>query len=125
MENIFANDTSDKGLISKIYKELLSLILNISTCHSKTAIFLLLFYFLLLFKYSCLHFTPTTPPHHTNPHFPPLILSPFSFSMCSLCMFLLEPSTLSYVITHFPSAYSQFVFCFNVSGYIFLACFFS
>ena len=30
-------------------------------------------YFLLLFKYCCLHFTPTTSPHPSHPHLPPLI----------------------------------------------------
>ena len=42
--------------------------------------------FLLLFKYSCLHFHPTTP-HHS--HLPPLVLS-----ICPLYMFLDGPSLI-------------------------------
>ena len=35
--------------------------------------------FLLLFKYSCLHFSPTAPPHPSHPHLPLWILVPFGF----------------------------------------------
>ena len=37
------------------------------------------FFFLLLFKHSCLHFTPMTLPHPTHPHLPPSVLSLFGF----------------------------------------------
>ena len=42
-----------------------------------TFFFNLNYFFLLLFKYSCLHFLPTTLPHHL--HLPPSILPPFGF----------------------------------------------
>ena len=45
-------------------------------------------YFLLLFKYSCLHFPPTTLPNPSHPHFPPLILSPFGFAHVSSILIL-------------------------------------
>ena len=37
------------------------------------------FFFLLLFKYSCLHVAPTNLPCPTHPHFPSSILCPFGF----------------------------------------------
>ena len=40
---------------------------------------------LLLLKYSCLHFLPTTPPNPSHPHLPPLIPPPTSvLFMCPL-----------------------------------------
>ena len=48
-----------------------------------------LFFFLLLFKYICLHFYPTTPPCPMDPHLPPLALS-----MCPLYMLLVGPSPI-------------------------------
>ena len=36
-------------------------------------------FFLLLFEYSCLHFSPTTPTHSSHPHLLPLILPHFGF----------------------------------------------
>ena len=54
-----------------------------------------LFYlFLLLFKYSCLHFHPTTPPNSTHPHLPHSNLSPLALSICPLYMLLYGPSSI-------------------------------
>ena len=39
--------------------------------------------FLLLFKYSCLHFPPTTPPNPRHPHLPPSIVPPFGVAHVS------------------------------------------
>ena len=44
--------------------------------------------FLLLFKYSCLHFPPTVQPRPTHPHIPPMILSLLALPMCPLYMFI-------------------------------------
>ena len=41
--------------------------------------FIYFFPHFLSFKYSCLHFPPTTPPNPSHPYFPPLILPPFDF----------------------------------------------
>ena len=49
---------------------------------------------LLLFNYSCLHFSPTTPPNPSQTHFPPLLPpSPLVLSLC--------PSTLYFLLNHF------------------------
>ena len=84
------------------------------------------FFFLsLLFKYSCLYFPPTTTPHPSHPHFPPLILPPLALSMCPLYMFLITfPPFLPIIPSHLSSGYCQFVLNFNVSGHILLACLF-
>ena len=78
----------------------------------------LLFLFLLLFKYSCLHFPPHSP--LPQPYPPPLVLS-----MCPLQLFLKTLPPFPRIIhSHLPSGYCQFVLNFNVSGYILLACLF-
>ena len=41
-----------------------------------------IYLFLLLFKYNCLHFSPTTAHHPSHPHLPPLIPLPLVLSMC-------------------------------------------
>ena len=51
-----------------------------------------LFIYLLLFKYGCFHFPPTTLPRLTDPHLPPSILPLFGFSMGPLYMSLDNPS---------------------------------
>ena len=79
-------------------------------------------FFLLLFKYSCLHLPPTIPPKPHYPHLPPLLLPPLVFSTCPLELFL---KTLPPIIpSHLPSGYCQIVLNFNVSGCILLACWF-
>ena len=55
-----------------------------------TCLFIYFHIFLLLFKYSCLHFSPTLPSHPSHPHFPPLILLPFGFVHVS---FIQSPET--------------------------------
>ena len=88
--------------------------------------FLFKFFLLLLFKYSCLHFHPTTAPHPTHPCLPPLNLPPLALSMCPLYMFLDGPlPTFPHYPSPLPSGYCQFVLYFNVSGYILLASLFS
>ena len=47
--------------------------------------------FLLLFKYSCLHFHP---PHPIHPCLPPSYLPPLTLSMCPFHMFLDGPSLI-------------------------------
>ena len=78
---------------------------------------------LLVFKYSCLHLLPTTPPTPATslPWFhPPLVLS-----MCPLYLFLKTlPPFIPIIPSHLPSGYCQIVLNFNVSGYILLACLF-
>ena len=60
-------------------------------------------FFLLLFKYSYLHFPATTSPCLTHRHLPPSILPPFSaLSMGPLYMLLDEPSP-SFPHYHLPS----------------------
>ena len=80
--------------------------------------------FLLLFKYSCLHFPPPLPQPHPSPSHP-LSYAPLALSMCPLCMLFAE---LSPFLPHYPlplsSGYCQFVLNFNVSGYILLVCLF-
>ena len=44
------------------------------SCSILWTVFFFKKHFLLLFKYSCLHFPPTTPPNPSHPRFPPLIL---------------------------------------------------
>ena len=46
------------------------------------------FFFLLLFKYSCLHFLPTTPLCPTHPHLLSVILPPLVLSLGPLYMLL-------------------------------------
>ena len=69
--------------------------------------------------------------HHHFPLAPPTLTSypqsypTLAFSMCPLYMFLDDPSQFSPIMAfHLPSGYCQFVFYFNVSGYILLACLF-
>ena len=86
--------------------------------------FLKLFIYLLFFKYSYLHFPPTTLPCPTDLYLLPLIL-PLCFVHMSFThvpwwpfpfFSPLSPSPL-------PAVYSQFVFYFNVFGSILLAYF--
>ena len=63
-------------------------------------------FFLLLFKYSCLHFLPTTPPRHpSHPHFPPWILPLFGFVHVSFIDVPEKPSSFPSPIipSHIPS----------------------
>ena len=55
-------------------------------------LFICLFLFVLLFKCSCLHFTPTTVPCSSDPHLPPSILTPFGCVLGSFIRFLDAPS---------------------------------
>ena len=90
--------------------------------------FLLFFLFLgiiylLLFKYRCLHLTPSNyPKPHTSPILPPLGLVHVSFKHVPWWPFpffpLLSPSPL-------PSGYCQIILYFSVSGYILLSYLFS
>ena len=57
-------------------------------------------FFLLLFKYSCLHFHPIMAPGPTHPHLPTLNLPPLALSMCPSYMFLDGPSP---IIPNYPS----------------------
>ena len=89
-------------------------------------IILFIHLFLLLFKYSCLHFHHTTPfPHPLIPAFRPptylLWLCPCVLYTCFLMPFPYYPP-----LSLFPllSGYCQFVLYFNVSGCILLACLF-
>ena len=76
---------------------------------------------LLLFKYSCLHFPPTTALHPTHPHLPPSNLPPLALSMCPSYVFLdgsshtspsYPPPPLSLVsISQFFISMSLVVFC--------------
>ena len=86
-------------------------------CKDMSVLFLL---FLVLFKYSCLHFYPTTTPalpitaSHSRTY--PLGLCPCVPYTCSLMALpLLSLSPLL-------SGHCQFVLYFNVSGYILLTC---
>ena len=83
-------------------------------------------FFLLLFKYSGLHFPPTIPPNPSHPHLPPLILPPAWFCPCVLytCFLTTLPPFPPLSFSPFPSGYCQFVLYFNVSGCILLACLF-
>ena len=56
-------------------------------------------HFLLLFKYSCLHFPSTTPPRPSHPHFLPLILPCFGFVHVS---FIYVPENPSPFSSHYP-----------------------
>ena len=88
-------------------------------------IIIIIIIIVLLFKYSCLHFLPTTPPHPSHPHLPPSILAPFGFVYVSFIYVPDNPSPFSCIIpSHLLSGYCQFVLNFNVSGYILLACLF-
>ena len=51
--------------------------------------------FLKLFKYSCLHFPPTTLPHASHPHLPLLIPPPLGFVHVSFIVFPENPSPIS------------------------------
>ena len=77
-------------------------------------------FILLLFKYSCLPFPPTTPPHPSYPHLPPLTPPHLGFVHVSFIVVPENPSPFS--PSHLPSGYCPFVL-FNISGYIF-ACLF-
>ena len=61
---------------------------------------LFLIIFLLLFKYTCLHFPSTMPPDPTPHWLPPLKLPPLALSSCPLYLFLDGPSP---VFSHYPS----------------------
>ena len=71
-----------------IHKICLRRIINAENVYDILFYFILINLFLLLFKYSCLHFPPTMPTHHTHPHHPPSNLFPLALSMCPLYMFL-------------------------------------
>ena len=81
-------------------------------------VFFYFFTFLLLFKYSCLHFLEC--PHH-SPHFLPLILTPFGFVHVSFTHAPWWPFPLP---SHLLSGYCQFVLNLNFSGSILFACLF-
>ena len=81
-----------------------------------------LFVFLLLFKYNCLHFHPTTslapPIPASHPRNYSLWFCPCVLYICSLMALpLLSPI----IPLSLLSGYCQFVLYFNVSGYILLA----
>ena len=85
----------------------------------------LFIYFLLLFNYSCSHFSPSPSPCPTHPDLQPSILPAFVFFHGSFihvpCWPFLYFPPLSLLG---PSGPCQFVLYFNVSGYILLACLF-
>ena len=58
-------------------------------------IIIIIIIIVLLFKYSCLHFLPTTPPHPSHPHLPPSILAPFGFVHVSFIYALDGPTPIS------------------------------
>ena len=81
------------------------------------------FIFLLLHKYSCLHF-PTISPRPPSPRLPPLILPPLALSMCPLYMFF---DGLSPIFRHYPFLPSPLVTVslFFISMYLVIfSCFF-
>ena len=82
----------------------------------------LFFNFLLLFKYSCLYFSPTTTPQPQPSSLP--TLDPTSLQCCPCVLYTCSLTTLppfpSIIPSHLPSDYCQFVLYFNVSGYILL-----
>ena len=88
-------------------------------------IYFLLFFislsFLLLFKYSCLHFPLTALPHLIHLHLPPSIQPPLALSVCPLSCSLM--TTPHYPLQ--PPIWLLSVCYFNVSGYILFACLFS
>ena len=75
-------------------------------CFSSLFIYLFIYSFFLsflvylLFKYSCLHFHPTTAPCPTHPNLPPSNIPPLALSMCPLPIFLDRPSP---IFPHYPS----------------------
>ena len=80
----------------------------------------LLFLFLLLFKYSCLHFPATTFPCPIQPHLPPSILSPiwlcpWDLRTCSLTVLPLPllpfPSSPLVTVSVFFISMSLVMFC--------------
>ena len=86
---------------------------------------LFFFTFFKLFKYSFLYFHPHHSPTTLIPISHPQSYPPLALSIGALYMFLDDPSLFSLIIpSHLPSGYCQFVFNFNVSGYILLACLF-
>ena len=52
-------------------------------------------FFFFLFRYSCLHFSPTTPPTPATPTSHPWSYPPLALSMCPSYMFLDNPSPFS------------------------------
>ena len=73
--------------------------------NSKNKLFIS-FIFLPLFKYSCLHFPPISPPSPTHLHLLPSILPPLTLSMGPLYMFL---DDLSPIFPHYFSLPSPLV----------------
>ena len=94
--------------------------LNTQLNYHVLPIYFILFFkiILLLFNYSCLHFSPITPPHPCQTHHPPF-LSPslLVLSMCPLQQFLktLPPIVPSCsplaVIRFFLTSVSLVIFC--------------
>ena len=77
---------------------------------------------LLLFNYSCLHLPPTSSPHPSQTHLPPLI--PHPAWLCPCVLYSCSWKSFPHLSSHLPSGYCQFVLNFDVSGYILLAFFF-
>ena len=93
-----------------------------STCIS---LYIQFNFFLLLFKYSCLHFHPTAAPHPTHPCFSALNLPLMALSMCPLYMFLMDFPLFSLLSPlHLPSGYCQFaLYSMSLVVFCFLVCF--
>ena len=81
-------------------------------------------YFLLFFKYSCLHFLPSTPLGSTHLHLSPLIRPPLGLSMGPLYMFLDSPSPVFSIIPLvLPSSYHSLYFSVQTKASVQSFCF--
>ena len=121
---------------SKLTSKVYGLLSKVILCFFFTFLSPFLFYFshlsdslfcfillLLLFKYSCPHFNPTTLPHPTHPHFSPSILSPFGFVHGSFMHVPWWPFPLFSSLSSSPSPLCDFlVHIFSLYFYAFLWC---
>ena len=121
-KHILSNDISDKGLISKMYKELIKL----KTKKNKPFFYDLTIYFLnyLIVQLQLSAFSPHHSPRTPAKPSPSLASTlPLSFVHVSFIVVPENPSPFSpFIPSTLPSGYCQIVLNFNDSGYILLAC---